>query len=94
MEGAPYKGAFPIIVELKQRREKEQLLWRSKDKLRNLEIIVTDDTYSKLGMDQQPNESSTEDKDVAKRKQTLGSPKKKSKPPKPTAEEALFGDFL
>ena len=39
-DGAPYNGAYPIVVELKQRREKEQLLWRSKDRLRKIGIIV------------------------------------------------------
>ena len=34
LEGAQYKDAFPIVVTFKARREKEQMLWRSKDKLR------------------------------------------------------------
>ena len=33
-EGAQYKDSFPIVVTFKARREKEQMLWRSKDKLR------------------------------------------------------------
>ena len=41
--GVPYRGAFPIIVQFKARREKEQLLWRSKDRLRKINIVVTDD---------------------------------------------------
>ena len=43
MNGAPWRGAYPVIVEFKARREKEQLLWRSKDRLRKINIVVTDD---------------------------------------------------
>ena len=34
---------YPIVVQFKARREKEQLLWRSKDRLRRINVIVTDD---------------------------------------------------
>ena len=34
---------YPIVVQFKARREKEQLLWRSKDRLRKINVIVTDD---------------------------------------------------
>ena len=85
MHGAPYKGAYPIVVQFKQRREKEQILWRSKDKLRKMNIIVTDDTSSRLA-EQQRREYEE------KRKKTTG-PKKKAQP-EPTPEQALFADFF
>ena len=88
--GAPYKGAFPIIVEFKQRREKEQILWRSKDRLKKLDIVVTDDTTSRTMERQQ--EEVHEDKKGGSKK-TTHSPKKKAKAPL-SPEKALFEEFF
>lgn len=48
MEGAPLRGAFPVVVQFKARREKEQIMWRCKEKLRDSEIVVTEDSQSRL----------------------------------------------
>merc|ERR1719362_1228425 len=48
MEGAPLRGAFPVVVQFKARREKEQIMWRCKENLRDSEIVVTEDSQSRL----------------------------------------------
>jgi hypothetical protein len=48
VEGAPLKGAFPVVVQFKARREKEQIMWRAKEKLRNTDIVVTEDSHQRL----------------------------------------------
>lgn len=48
MEGAPLRGAYPVVVQFKARREKEQIMWRAKEKLRNSEIVVTEDSQQRL----------------------------------------------
>ena len=47
-QGVPLRGAYPVIVTFKARREKEQILWRAKDKLRKKEIFVTEDSQARL----------------------------------------------
>ena len=47
-EGAPLNGAHPVIVQFKARREKEQIMWRAKEKLRNTDIVVTEDSQQRL----------------------------------------------
>ena len=85
-DGAQYRGAFPIIVEFKQRREKEQLLWRSKDKLRKINVVVTDDVSLRQ---KQTDEEDT--RQSSNKKTNTASPKKKQKE-KPSPQKALFGD--
>ena len=41
-QGVPLRGAYPVIVTYKARREKEQILWRAKEKLRKKDIYVTE----------------------------------------------------
>ena len=89
------------MVQFKARREKEQLLWRSKDKLRKINVIVTDDISlrQKIKADDaeiDPQITTT----LLSRQQNLNdkksipiSPKKKQKS-KPSAEELLFADFF
>lgn len=90
MKGNPWRGAYPVIVQFKARREKEQLLWRSKDKLRKIDIVVTDDIALR-----QKEEWIYEDgeENPSSKPPNTASPKKKPKS-KSTAEEALFGDFF
>ena len=90
-DGAPYNGAYPIVVELKQRREKEQLLWRSKDRLRKIGIIVTDDTS--IRRKQQEDEHIDDKQCNNKKSNVAASPKKKRKGP-PAPEMDLFSDFF
>ena len=90
-DGAPYNGAYPIVVELKQRREKEQLLWRSKDRLRKIGIIVTDDTS--LRKKQQEDEPDDDKQSKNRKPNATTSPKKKRKGP-PAPEIDLFSDFF
>ena len=85
-DGAPYNGAYPVIVQFKSRKEKEQLLWRSKDKLRKVNIVVTDDISLRQKM-----EDENFDPRQTSKKPIPTSPQKKQKK---TAEEALFGDFF
>ena len=89
-DGQPYNEAYPVIVEFKARREKEQLLWRSKDKLRKIDIIVTDDIAlrQKMSEDENYDPRQTTPKAIIPE-----SPKKKQKY-KPSVEEELFGDFF
>ena len=47
-EGAPLRGAFPVVVQFKARREKEHIMWRAKEKLRNSDIVVTEDSQTRL----------------------------------------------
>ena len=90
LNGAPWRGAYPVIVEFKARREKEQLLWRSKDRLRKINIVVTDDIAFR-----QKEEwiNQTGEEQSSSNPQNLASPKKQKKS-KPTVEEELFGDFF
>jgi hypothetical protein len=44
LQGVPLRGAYPVIVTFKARREKEQILWRAKEKLRKKDIFVTEDS--------------------------------------------------
>ena len=85
-EGAPYRGAYPIIVEFKARREKEQLLWRSKDKLRKINVVVTDD----IALRQKQNE----DENFDPRHSSNSNEKFPKKEVPPSVEEELFGDFF
>ena len=39
---------IPILVQFKARREKEQIMWRAKEKLRNSDIVVTEDSQQRL----------------------------------------------
>ena len=48
VDGAPLNGAFPVVVQFKARREKEQIMWRAKEKLRETEIVVTEDSQHRL----------------------------------------------
>ena len=89
-EGAPYHGAFPIIVEFKARREKEQLLWRSKDKLRKINIVVTDDIALRQKRTEDENFDPRQSSDASNYHTSL----KKKPISKQSAEEALFGDFF
>ena len=90
MNGAQWRGAYPVVVEFKARREKEQLLWRSKDRLRKIDIVVTDD-ISFRQKEEWINQAGEEPSSV--KPQNPVSPKKKKKS-KPTVEEELFGDFF
>ena len=47
-QGVPLRGAYPVIVTFKARREKEQILWRAKEKLRKKNIFVTEDSQARL----------------------------------------------
>lgn len=47
-EGAPLRGAYPVVVQFKARREKEQIMWRAKEKLRDTDIVVTEDSQTRL----------------------------------------------
>ena len=47
-EGAALRGAKPVIVQFKARREKEQIMWRAKEKLRDTDIVVTEDSQQRL----------------------------------------------
>ena len=47
-EGAPLRGAFPVVVQFKARREKEHVMWRAKEKLRDSDLVVTEDSQSRL----------------------------------------------
>ena len=84
VDGAPLNGAYPVVVQFKARREKEQILWRSKDKLRKQNIIVTDDSTSRM------------EQEKAGKMQL--SPSKAPARPKPVPElppeQALFADFF
>ena len=86
-DGAPYNGAYPVIVQFKSRKEKEQLLWRSKDKLRKINIVVTDD----ISLRQKQLEDQNFDPRNCSKKPAPTSPQKKQKK---TVEESLFGDFF
>ena len=77
-------------MQFKARREKEQLLWRSKDRLRKIDVVVTDDISFRT-KEEWMNSDNEEQSNL--KPQNPVSPKKKSNP-KPTAEEALFGDFF
>ena len=37
-----------MVVQFKARREKEQIMWRAKEKLRETEIVVTEDSQHRL----------------------------------------------
>ena len=89
-DGQPYNEAYPVIVEFKARREKEQLLWRSKDKLRKIDIIVTDDIALRQKMSEDEN---YDPRQTTPKAMIPESPKKKQKY-KPSVEEELFGDFF
>ena len=93
-DGAPYRGAYPIIVQFKARREKEQLLWRSKDRLRNVNIVITDDIALRQKRIEDPSfdPKNYSDKNNLPKK-IEEAPKKKQKY-KPSAEEELFGEFF
>ena len=41
-------GALPVVVQFKARREKEQIMWRAKEKLRDTDIVVTEDSQQRL----------------------------------------------
>ena len=86
-DGAPYNGAYPVIVQFKSRKEKEQLLWRSKDKLRKINIVVTDD----ISLRQKQLEDENFDPRKCTKKPIPTSPQKKQMN---TVEESLFGDFF
>ena len=47
-EGAPLRGAFPVVVQFKARREKEHVMWRAKEKLRDTDLVVTEDSQTRL----------------------------------------------
>ena len=47
-EGAPLRGAYPVVVQFKARREKEHVMWRAKEKLRDSDIVVTEDQTTRL----------------------------------------------
>ena len=86
-DGAPYNGAYPVIVQFKSRKEKEQLLWRSKDKLRKINIVVTDD----ISLRQKQLEDENFDPRKCNKKPIPNPPQKKQMN---TVEESLFGDFF
>ena len=85
--GNPYRNAYPIVVQFKARREKEQILWRSKDKLRKQNIIVTDDSTSRMEQEKAGKMQLSPSKAAAA----------KTKPkqvPEIPPEQALFADFF
>ena len=47
-DGPRIKGAPPVIVSFKNRKDKEQIMWRCKDKLRKAGILVTEDSAARL----------------------------------------------
>ena len=80
-KGIPYLGALPIIVEFKARREKEQLLWRSKDRLRHINVVVTDDIALRQNVTiDHPNIDQPRQHHKSDKTTKLSSPKKKEKP--------------
>ena len=87
-DGAPYNGAYPVIVQFKSRKEKEQLLWRSKDKLRKIDIVVTDDISLRQ---KQLDDENYDPRSTSNKKPLPTSPQKKQMK---TVEESLFGDFF
>ena len=87
-DGAPYNGAYPVIVQFKSRKEKEQLLWRSKDKLRKINIVVTDDISLRQ---KQMEDENYDPRSTSNKKPLPTSPQKKQMK---TVEESLFGDFF
>ena len=92
--GVPYRGAFPIVAEFKSRKEKEQLLWRSKDRLRKINIVVTDDiALRQNAKTQSPNSFQLRQDQVRGIKNIPESPKKREKE-KVSAEQKLFEDFI
>ncbi|TRY67395.1 hypothetical protein TCAL_02283 [Tigriopus californicus] len=47
-EGPRINNAAPIIVSFKNRKDKEQLMWRCKDKMKSLGLLVTEDSTARL----------------------------------------------
>ena len=66
------------------------MLWRSKDKLRKINIVVTDD----IALRQKRSEDENFDPRQSSDASTYHSSPKKKQNSKPSAEEALFGDFF
>ena len=62
-QGVPLRGAYPVIVTFKARREKEQILWRAKDKLRKKNIFVTEDSQARLSERLKAEKEKEKDKD-------------------------------
>jgi len=67
MDGAPLRGAFPVVVQFKARREKEQIMWRCKEKLRDSDIVVTEDSQSRLMALMHANAEKIKQDELAKR---------------------------
>ena len=44
VDGPRIENAAPVIVTFKNRKDKEQLIWRCKEKLRKAGILVTEDS--------------------------------------------------
>ncbi len=44
MDGPRVGKAAPVVITFKNRKDKEQLMWRCKDKLRKAGILVTEDS--------------------------------------------------
>ena len=65
-------------------------MWRSKDKLRKINIVVTDDIALRQ---KQIEDESFDPRQTNKKSSMATSPKKKQHTP-PSAEEELFGEFF
>ena len=72
--GVRLGNAYPVIVTFKARREKEQILWRAKDKLRKKAIYVTEDSQARLS--ERLRAQKEKEKDMERR--GAGKPLKKS----------------
>ena len=81
-------------MQFKARREKEQLLWRSKDRLRKINIVVTDDIALRQNVKIETSICHPLQRDRTREiKTNPRSPKKKQKE-EISAERSLVRDFM
>jgi hypothetical protein len=58
-DGPRVGEATPVVITFKNRKDKEQLMWRCKDKLRKVGIMVTEDSQVHIHIDALPAEICT-----------------------------------